>query len=85
MPRRLVGFKLTDKGIARHDHPVLKDGVQVGRVTSGTLTPTVKEAIGLAYVPSSLATPGSTFDVEIRGKAVSAVVVKTPFYVRSSR
>jgi aminomethyltransferase len=82
LPQRLVGFKLTDKGIARHDYPVLKDGAKVGRVTSGTLTPSVKESIGLAYVPPALAKEGSTFEVEIRGKGVPAVVVKTPFYVR---
>ncbi len=84
LPQRLVGFKLTDKGIARHDYPVLKDGAKVGRVTSGTLTPTVKEAVGMAYVPPALAKEGSTFDVEIRGKAVPAVVVKTPFYARKA-
>lgn len=82
LPQRLVGFKLTDKGIARHDYPVVQDGARIGRVTSGTLTPSLKESIGLAYVPPALTKEGSAFEVEIRGKPVHAVVVKTPFYVR---
>jgi aminomethyltransferase len=80
--RRLVGFQLTDKGIARHDYPVLKDGAIVGKVTSGTLGPTVKQAIGMAYVPAELAKEGTTLDIEIRGRPVAAVVVKMPFYKR---
>lgn len=52
----------------------------MGEVTSGTLGPSVKKAIGIGYVPAELATEGSTFDVDIRGRAVPAVVVKTPFY-----
>lgn len=82
LARRLVGFKLTGKGIARHDYPVQHEGVVVGRVTSGTLSPSTKEAIGLAYVPSKLAKEGTAFDVEIRGRPVAAVVAKTPFYKR---
>ena len=77
--RRLAGFKLTGKGIARHGYPVLKDGQRAGEVTSGTMSPVLKEAIGLAYVPAILSKEGSTFDVEIRGKPVAARVVKTPF------
>ncbi len=77
--RRLAGFKLTGKGIARHGYAVLKDGERVGEVTSGTMSPVLKEPIGLAWVPAALAKEGSTFDVEIRGKPVAARVVKTPF------
>jgi aminomethyltransferase len=79
LKRRIVGFKLTGKGIARHGYPALKDGARVGEVTSGTMSPVLKEPIGLAYLPVALAKEGSTFDVEIRGKPVAAVVVKTPF------
>src|SRR3954464_5985973 len=53
--RRLAGFKLTGKGIARHGYPVLKDGQRAGEVTSGTLSPVLKEAIGLAYLPAGAA------------------------------
>ncbi len=80
--RKLVGFTLTDPGIPRHGYPVLQDGRKVGDVTSGTLSPTLEIPIGLANVPTALAAEGSTFAVEIRGRAAAARVVKTPFYVR---
>jgi aminomethyltransferase len=79
LERKLAGFKLTGRGIPRHGYPVVKDGQRVGEVTSGTMSPVLKESIGLAYVPAALAKDGSVFDVEIRGKAVPARVVKTPF------
>jgi aminomethyltransferase len=79
LKRKLVGFKLTGKGIARHGYPVLSQGARVGEVTSGTQSPVLKEAIGLAYVPVALSKEGSVFDVEIRGKPVPAAAVKTPF------
>jgi aminomethyltransferase len=79
LQRRLAGFKLTGKGIARHGYPVLKDGRRVGEVTSGTMSPILKEPIGLAYLPAALSKEGSSFDIEIRGKPVPAAVVKTPF------
>jgi aminomethyltransferase len=81
--RKLVGFVLTDAGIARHGYPVLQDGRKVGEVTSGTKSPSLGTSIGLAYVPTALAAEGSTFAVEIRGRAAAARVVKTPFYTRS--
>ncbi len=80
--RKLVGFALTDPGIARHGYPVLQDGRKVGVVTSGTKSPSLGTSIGLAYVPTALAAEGSTFAVEIRGRAAAARAVKTPFYVR---
>ena len=79
LSRKLVGFKLTGKGIARHGYPALKEGKRVGEVTSGTMSPVLKEPIGLAYVPLALSKEGSAFEVEIRGKPVAAQVVKTPF------
>ena len=79
LSRKLVGFKLTGKGIARHGYAALKDGKRVGEVTSGTMSPVLKEPIGLAYVPAALSKEGSAFEVEIRGKPVAAQVVKTPF------
>ncbi|NVJ22740.1 MULTISPECIES: glycine cleavage system aminomethyltransferase GcvT [Myxococcus] len=78
--RKLVGFELTGPGIPRHGYPIHKEGKPVGEVTSGTMGPTVKKPIGIGYVPAELAAEGSTFDVEIRGRAVPAVVVKTPFH-----
>jgi aminomethyltransferase len=81
--KRLVGFTLTERGIPRHGYPVLVDGQAAGVVTSGTQSPTLKLPVGLAYVPSALAAVGSTFAVEIRGRAVAAKVVPTPFYKRA--
>jgi aminomethyltransferase len=80
--KKLVGFTLTDPGIARHGYPVLQDGRKIGDVTSGTKSPSLGIAIGLAYVPAALAAEGSTFAVDIRGRAAAARVVKTPFYTR---
>jgi aminomethyltransferase len=80
--RKLIGFELTEPGVPRAHYPILKDGQKVGEVTSGTMGPTVKKAIGIGYVPTLLAGEGSTFHVEIRGRPVAARVVKTPFYIR---
>src|SRR5205823_6252804 len=80
--RKLVGFKMTGPGIARHGHAVVSDGKEVGQVTSGSRAPTLKENIGLAYVPANLAKPGTPIAVRIRDKDVPAQVVPTPFYKR---
>jgi aminomethyltransferase len=80
--RRLVGLKLQGRAIARHGYPVLHAGKAVGEVTSGTWSPTLGEAIALAYVPTEAARIGTELAVEIRGKAEPAVVVKRPFYRR---
>jgi aminomethyltransferase len=80
--RKLVGLKLQGRAIARHGYPVLRGGKVVGEVTSGTWSPTLGEAIALAYVPSDAARIGTTLEVEIRGKAEPAVVVRRPFYRR---
>jgi aminomethyltransferase len=84
LPRKLVGFQLQDAGIARHGYDAVRDGQKVGVVTSGTRSPTLKTSIGLAYLPPALAAEGSAFAVEIRGKPVAAVVVKTPFLSRKA-
>lgn len=81
--RKLVGFEMTESGIARAHYPILKDGQRVGEVTSGTMGPSVKKAIGMGYVPTELSAEGSTFHVEIRGRPVAARVVKTPFWKRA--
>ena len=81
--KRLVGLKLQGRAIARHDYPVLHNGETVGIVTSGTWSPSLEEAIALAYVPQSLAKLGTELSVEIRGKAQPATVVRKPFYKRA--
>ncbi len=79
--RKLVGFELIDRGVPRHDYPITDEtGSVIGVVTSGTMAPSVGKAIGMGYVPSETATPGSTIFVEVRGKLLQAVVVTLPFW-----
>jgi len=80
--KRLVGLKLQGRAIARHGYPVLHNGQVVGEVTSGTWSPSLGEAIALAYVPPTAAKLGTELAVQIRGKSEPAVVVKRPFYRR---
>jgi aminomethyltransferase len=82
LQRKLVGFEMTGRGIARHGYPIVVDGERVGEVTSGSPGPTVGRNIGLGYVPLALAKVGTNLGIEIRGKVVDAVVVTTPFYKR---
>jgi aminomethyltransferase len=82
--RRLVGFELTERGIARQGHSVVRHDTVVGHVTSGTQTPFLKKAIGMAYVPADMADVGTGFDIDIRGRVTKAVVTKLPFYKRES-
>jgi aminomethyltransferase len=79
-----VGLELDGRRIAREGCPVQHAGQPVGRVTSGTFSPTLQKSIAMAYVPPSLAGPGTPVDVEIRGQSVAASVVRLPFYQRAS-
>jgi aminomethyltransferase len=81
--RKLVGFEMVDRGIARHGYRVLQGGAAVGIVTSGTQTPTLGKAIGMAYVPVDLSKPGTEIEIDIRGRAAKARVVRMPFYKRA--
>jgi aminomethyltransferase len=81
--RKLVGFEVLDRGIARHGHPVYIDGRQAGVVTSGTQTPFLKKAIGMAYLPADHTAAGSEFEVDVRGRRLRAQVVPMPFYKRA--
>lgn len=82
---KLVGFELLDKGIARHGYPILKDGKQLGNVTSGTFSPTLDKSIGMGYVPVALASPGTELQIDLRGKIMEARVVPLPFYSRKRK
>jgi aminomethyltransferase len=83
LPRKLVGFEVRGRGIARSGYLVRdRDGREVGVCTSGSPGPTVGKNIGLAYVPAALAAVGTEILVDCRGKNVEAVVVPTPFYKR---
>jgi len=80
--RKLVGFEVTDRGIARDHQEVLVNGQRVGHVTSGSPAPFLKKNIGLAYVPVEYASVGQEIQVDVRGRLVGAQIVKTPFYKR---
>jgi aminomethyltransferase len=85
LARKLVGFEMTGRGVARHAYVLRdKEGNDVGVCTSGSPGPSVGKSIGLGYVPSAMADVGSHLLVDCRGKNVEAVVVKTPFYKRAT-
>lgn len=80
--RRLVGFEMADRAIARHGYRVMDGHAAVGHVTSGTQTPFLKKAIGMAYVPVDRAEPGIELAIDVRGRHAKARVVPMPFYKR---
>ena len=80
--RKLIGFEMTAPGIARHGYPAYTSGGE-GIVTSGTQTPFLKKAIGFAYLPIGSTSPGTEFEIDIRGRRVPARVVPRQFYKRS--
>jgi aminomethyltransferase len=82
--RKLVGFEMLEPGIARHGYPVSIDGRASGNVTSGTVTPYLKKAIGMTYLPVGDAVPGREFHVDIRGRLSRAIVTTMPFYKRAA-
>lgn len=78
--RKLVGFKLLDRGIPRHDYQIKDEaGNVIGKVTSGTMSPVLGIGVGLGYVTAAHASPGSNIFIDVRGKALKAEVVKLPF------
>jgi aminomethyltransferase len=83
--RRIVAFEMIDRAIARHGHPVVVDGAPAGVVTSGTQTPFLKKALGMAMVPIHLAEVGKAIEIDIRGRCVKARVVSEPFYKRAKK
>jgi len=80
--RKLIGFEVLDRAIARHGYDVYIDGAKAGVVTSGTQTPFLKKAIGMAYLPADRTAAGTEFEVDVRGRRVRAQVVPMPFYKR---
>ena len=82
LTRKLVAFEMTDRAIARHGYRVIANGEPCGVVTSGTQTPFLKKAIGLAMVPIALAEAGTRLAIDVRGRSCGAVVVPEPFYKR---
>ena len=80
--RRLVGFEVTGRGIARDGHRVTIGGRDVGRVTSGTFSPTFERALGMALVETASAVAGAAVEIDVRGRAVPARLATLPFYKR---
>lgn len=80
--RKLVGFKIVGRGIARQGYEIQHDGDTVGQVTSGTYAPYLEQAIGMGFVTPDLTEPGTEIDVLVRGRPVAAEVVARPFYRR---
>ena len=79
--RKLVGFEMIDRGIPRHDYPILDEaGNTIGSVTSGTQSPSLQKAIGMGYVDTSFAKEDTEIYISIRDNKVKAKVVKPPFY-----
>jgi len=79
LKRKLVGFTLAEKAVARHGYPLSINGTEIGQVTSGTFSPSLERAIGLGYVAAGRADVGKKINVVIRGKEVAATIVKLPF------
>jgi aminomethyltransferase len=85
LTKRLVGFTVDDgRSIARHGYPVYYEGKPSGDVKSGTMSPSLNIPIGTAYLPIAGAKEGAKLEVDVRGKRVSATVVKLPFYKKAS-
>jgi aminomethyltransferase len=82
LARKLAGFEVLERAIARHGYDVYVNGEKAGVVTSGTQTPFLKKAIGMAYLPADRTEPGTEFDIDVRGRHVRAQVVPMPFYKR---
>jgi aminomethyltransferase len=80
LKRKLIGFELVDRGVARAHYRILVEGQVVGEVTSGTIAPSLNKAIGLGYVRMESAKIGTEVQIDIRGKSAQARVTSTPFY-----
>jgi aminomethyltransferase len=84
LTRRLAGFEMRSRGIARDGYRVFVDGTDAGWVTSGSLAPFCRKNIGLGMLPAAHATVGRGIEIEIRDRRVEAEVVSTPFYSRKN-
>jgi len=82
-PRKLVGFEMLERAIGRHGYDVYIGGGKAGVVTSGTQTPFLKKAIGMAYVPADKTSPGTDLEIDIRGRRAKAAIIPMPFYKRA--
>ncbi|MCG6987949.1 MAG: glycine cleavage system aminomethyltransferase GcvT [Gemmatimonadetes bacterium] len=84
IPRRLVGMTLEGKGFPRHGYPVMSGGRAVGVLTSGTVSPSLGIGVAMGYVPPDLSKPDTPVQIDVRGKALEAVIRRPPFYTEGS-
>ena len=84
LKRRLAGLEMVEPGIARSGYAIIRDGQQVGQITSGTLSPTLGKAIALGYLQAEEACLDRDLQVEVRGRRIGARVRRLPFYRRRS-
>jgi aminomethyltransferase len=82
LTRKLVGFEVTERGIARDDYDIVINDHPVGKVTSGSPAPYLKKNIGFAYLPIEFTNVGQEIKIDVRGRLIGAQVIKTPFYKR---
>jgi aminomethyltransferase len=81
LDRKLVAFELNEKGVPRRGYDIVdQDGKPIGKVTSGTMSPSLKKGIGLGYVSPLFSDFGSQIYIQVRQKSIPATVVKLPFY-----
>lgn len=83
--RKLVAFELKERGIPRQHYKIVKDGAEIGEVTSGMLSPSLEKGVGLGYVPVEFSKVGEILQIDIRGRGIPAEIVKPPFWKRGSR
>jgi aminomethyltransferase len=80
VPEKLVAFTMSERGIPRQGMPILPEGV----VTSGTMSPSLNVGIGMGYVPSAAADPGSPIEIDVRGRNLAAAISRKPLYVKET-
>jgi len=85
LKRKTMGFEMLDRGIPRSHYKVLKDGQEIGFVTSGSFAPTLGKNIGLALIKSEYAQVGSNIEIQVRTRSLKAQIIKTPFYKKEAK
>ena len=83
--RKLVGFKMEGRGFPRHGYKIFHNGTEIGRVTSGSISPMLNAGIGMGYVRTEFSAPGTKLDIDIRGRRMPAAVCELPFYRPAER
>jgi aminomethyltransferase len=83
LDKKLIGFQMVDRGIARHGYKIVGDGKEIGIVTSGSMTPTLNKAVGMAFTPMKYQEPGTEIFIRIRENTARARIVPLPFYKRA--